>query len=279
MITENGFLLENNVKLPFLGFGTYKVTENTEQIVSAALETGYRHLDTARMYGNEKEIGKAIQNSAIPRRDLFLTTKVWKDDLGYDNTLRSFEASLSDLDVQYLDLFLIHWPKMTPESDWKPVLTETWKAMERLYEEGAVAAIGVSNHLPHHLMHIMKDANIPPMVNQLEFHPGYTQSATVAFCQSRGILVEGWSPLGRAAMLDDPLVTELAAKYGKSPAQICLRFALQNNVLPLPKASSPKRMQENLDIFDFDLEMEDVYRLMTMQQTGWSGHHPDHFRR
>ena len=134
MITENGFILENNVKLPFLGFGTYKVTERTEEIVSDALEAGYRHLDTARMYGNEKEIGNAIKNSGIRRRDLFLTTKVWKDDLGYDNTLRSFEASLNDLGVQYLDLFLIHWPKTTPESDWKPVLTETWKAMERLYE-------------------------------------------------------------------------------------------------------------------------------------------------
>ena len=279
MITENGFILENNITLPFLGFGTYKVTENTEKIITDALEAGYRHLDTARMYGNEKEIGNAVKNSGIPRRELFLTTKVWKDDLGYDNTLRSFDASIKDLGVPYLDLFLIHWPKATPDADWKPVLTETWRAMERLYEEGAVAAIGVSNHLPHHLMHIMRNANTLPMVNQLEFHPGYTQQATVNFCQSRGILVEAWSPLGRAAMLEEPLILELAQKYGKSPAQICLRFALQNNILPLPKSSSPERMKENLDIFDFELEMEDMYRLMTLPQTGWSGHHPDNFKR
>lgn len=279
MISEKGFVLENGVELPFLGFGTYKVTEQTEQIISDALETGYRHLDTARMYGNEKEIGNAIKNSGIPRRELFLTSKVWKDDLGYDNTLRSFEASLNDLGVQYLDLFLIHWPQSAPNADWKPTLTKTWKALERLYDEGAVAAIGVSNHLPHHLLHILKDANVRPMVNQIEFHPGYAQPATAQFCVNQGIQVEAWSPLGRAKMLDDPLILEMAKKYGKTPAQICLRFCLQNNVLPLPKSSSPKRMQENLDIFDFDLEMEDMYRLMTMPQTGWSGHHPEHFQR
>lgn len=275
MIGTNGFVLENGVELPFLGYGTYKVTE--EKIILDALEAGYRHLDTARRYENEKMIGNAIKNCGLRRRELFLTSKVWKTDLGYDNTLRSFEASLNDLGVQYLDMFLIHWPQSAPDADWKPVLTETWKAMERLYDEGAVSAIGVSNHLPHHLLHILKGCNTRPMVNQLEFHPGYAQPATTNFCLNQGIQVEGWSPLGRTRLLEAPLILELAQKYGKTPAQICLRFCLQSNVLPLPKSSSPERMKQNLDLFDFDLSMEDVYRLTTMPETGWSGQHPEHF--
>ena len=275
MIGANGFVLDKGVEMPFTGFGTYKVHD--EKIILNALEAGYRHLDTARRYENEKMIGNALKNCGIPRRELFLTSKVWKTDLGYDNTLRSFEASLKDLGVQYLDLFLVHWPQSSPDADWKPVLTETWRAMERLYDEGSVTAIGVSNHLPHHLMHILKDCNTRPMVNQLEFHPGYVQAATTNFCLCQDIQVEAWSPLGRARLLENPLVLELAKKYGKTPAQICLRFCLQSNVLPLPKASSPERMKENLDIFDFDLSLEDVFRLTTMPETGWSGQHPEHF--
>ena len=275
MISKNGFILENGVELPFVGYGTYKVTE--EKIILDALDAGYRHLDTARMYKNEKMIGNALKDCGIHRSELFLTSKVWKGDLGYDNTLRSFEASINDLGVQYLDMFLIHWPQSTPDADWKPVLKETWKAMERLYEDCAVRAIGVSNHLPHHLLHILRDCNVRPMVNQLEFHPGYTQAATTGFCVNQGIQVEAWSPLGRTRVLEDPLVLELAEKYGKTPAQICLRFCLQNNILPLPKSSSPERMKQNLELFDFDIELEDIFRLMTMPETGWSGQHPEHF--
>lgn len=275
MISENGFVLENNLELPHQGFGTYLVKE--EKIILDALQAGYRHLDTARRYENEKIIGNALKECGIRRRDLFLTSKVWKTDLDYDSTLRSFEASINDLGVQYLDMFLIHWPMPHPNADWKPLITETWKAMERLYDEGAAAAIGVCNFLPQHLMHLMQNANTQPMVNQIEFHPGYTQHATLSFCNSRGIQVEAWSPLGRGALLNNPLILELSGKYGKTPAQICLRFCLQNNVLALPKASSLGRMQENQDIFDFDLELEDIYRLMTMPQTGWSGVHPEHF--
>ena len=275
MISKNGFILENGVELPFVGYGTYKVTE--EKIILDALDAGYRHLDTARMYKNEKMIGNALKDCGIHRSELFLTSKVWKGDLGYDNTLRSFEASINDLGVQYLDMFLIHWPQSAPDADWKPVLKETWKAMERLYEDCAVRAIGVSNHLPHHLLHILRDCNVRPMVNQLEFHPGYTQTATTSFCVNQGIQVEAWSPLGRTRVLEDPLVLELAEKYGKTPAQICLRFCLQNNILPLPKSSSPERMKQNLELFDFDIELEDIFRLMTMPETGWSGQHPEHF--
>ena len=275
MIDKKGFVLENGEELPFVGFGTYLVKE--EKIILDALEAGYRHIDTARRYENEKMIGNALKECGIPRRELFLTSKVWKTELGYDKTMRSFEASINDLGVQYLDMFLIHWPMPHPGADWKPLVTESWKALEKLYEEGAVSAIGVCNFLPQHLLHVMKDANTIPMVDQLEFHPGYTQHATTQFCLNHGIQVEAWSPLGRGKLLDDPLILELSKKYGKSPAQICLRFCLQSNILPLPKSSAPERMKANLDIFDFDLELEDVYRLMTIPQTGWSGIHPEHF--
>lgn len=275
MIDKKGFVLENGEELPFVGFGTYLVKE--EKIILDALEAGYRHIDTARRYENEKMIGNALKECGIPRRELFLTSKVWKTELGYDKTMRSFEASINDLGVQYLDMFLIHWPMPHPGADWKPLVTESWKALEKLYEEGAVSAIGVCNFLPQHLLHVMKDANTIPMVDQLEFHPGYTQHATTQFCLNHGIQVEAWSPLGRGKLLDDPLILELSKKYGKSPAQICLRFCLQSNILPLPKSSASERMKANLDIFDFDLELEDVYRLMTMPQTGWSGIHPEHF--
>lgn len=275
MISEKGFILENSTEMPFLGFGTYLVQE--EKIILDALASGYRHIDTARRYENEKMIGNALQQCGIPRRELFLTSKVWKTDLGYDKTMASFEASLKDLQVQYLDLFLIHWPLPFPGADWKPLVTESWRALERLYDEGAVRAIGVCNFLPQHLLHVLKTANTVPMIDQFEFHPGYPQYETLQFCQSRGIQAEAWSPLGRGRLLEDPLVLELAKKYGKSPAQICLRFCLQNNVLPLPKSSAPQRMKANLDIFDFEIEQEDIYRLLTMPQTGWSGIHPEHF--
>ena len=275
MISEKGFVLENGTELPFLGFGTWLVKE--EKIILDALASGYRHIDTARRYENEKMVGNALQQCGIPRRELFLTSKVWKTDLGYDKTMASFEASLKDLQVQYLDLFLIHWPLPFPGADWKPLVTESWKALERLYDEGAVRAIGVCNFLPQHLLHVLKTANTAPMIDQFEFHPGYPQYETLQFCQSRGIQAEAWSPLGRGRLLEDPLVLELAKKYGKSPAQICLRFCLQNNVLPLPKSSAPERMKATLDIFDFEIEQEDIYRLLTMPQTGWSGLHPEHF--
>ena len=274
MISEKGFVLENGTELPFLGFGTWLVKE--EKIILDALASGYRHIDTAR-YENEKMVGNALRQCGIPRRELFLTSKVWKTDLGYDKTMASFEASLKDLQVQYLDLFLIHWPLPFPGADWKPLVTESWRALERLYDEGAVRAIGVCNFLPQHLLHVLKTANTVPMIDQFEFHPGYPQYETLQFCQSRGIQAEAWSPLGRGRLLEDPLVLELAKKYGKSPAQICLRFCLQNNVLPLPKSSAPERMKANLDIFDFEIEQEDIYRLLTMPQTGWSGLHPEHF--
>ncbi len=273
------FTLYNGVKIPKVGFGTYKVIDQSAQgIVETALCVGYRHLDTARMYTNEKEVGAGMAASGIARKDIFLTTKVWRDDLSYDATMASVENSLKDLGTDYLDLCLLHWPM--PETDrdkWQEKDLSAWRALEKLYKEKVIRSIGVSNFLPHHLMPLMKEAEITPMVNQLEYHPGYCQSHAVHYSQQQGLLVEAWSPLGRTRVLEDPLVLEMAEKYGKTPAQVCLRFALDNQVLPLPKSGSVERMKANLDVFDFTISPEDMSRLMCMPQTGWGGHHPDTF--
>ena len=271
------FTLINGVEIPAVGFGTYKaVQDNDEAVISEAIRQGYRHLDTATFYFNEEAVGKAVQESGIAREEFFLTSKVWRENLGYDSTIREFEASCQRLGTDYLDLYLIHWPR--PEdlsADWKKLDLETWKAMEDLYKSKKIRAIGVSNFLPHHLNNLLEQCSIMPMVNQLEFHPGYIQKAAVDFSQRQGIQVEAWSPMGRARMLQDPLLLELAEKYQVCPAQICIRFALQCGVLPLPKSSAAERMQQNLDVFRFDIEDDDMHQLMTLPQLGWSGEHPD----
>lgn len=271
------FILANGVEIPAVGFGTFRVKEgNGEQIISDAIAQGYRHLDTAAFYFNEEEVGNAVRKSGIPREKFFITSKVWRDNLGYEETHKAFEESLKKLHVDYLDLYLMHWPRPTDLSaEWKNLDVETWKAMEELYRAGKVRAIGVSNFLPHHLNNLMDRTGIIPLVNQLEFHPGYIQKAAVDFCQRLGIRVEAWAPLGRAKVFEDSLLTELAEKYHVSVAQICVRFALQCGVLPLPKSSSPERMKQNLDVFGFEIEDDDMHRLMTLPQLGWTGHHPD----
>lgn len=271
------FILANGVEIPAVGFGTFRVKEgNGEQIISDAIAQGYRHLDTAAFYFNEEEVGNAVRKSGIPREEFFITSKVWRDNLGYEETHKAFEESLKKLHMDYLDLYLMHWPRPTDLSaEWKNLDVETWKAMEELYRDGKVRAIGVSNFLPHHLNNLMDRTGIIPLVNQLEFHPGYIQKAAVDFCQRLGIRVEAWAPLGRAKVFEDPLLTELAEKYHVSVAQICVRFALQCGVLPLPKSSSPERMKQNLDVFGFEIEDDDMHRLMTLPQIGWTGHHPD----
>lgn len=271
------FKLLNGVTIPKIGFGTYKSVEGEDkETILRALRCGYRHLDTAAFYGNEEILGNSWRESGVPRDELFITSKIWRDDLGYDRARKSFEDSLQRLGTDYLDLCLIHWPKSGPgDEEWRNKDREIWKALEELYLAGRVRAIGVSNFLPHHLLNLMESASVVPMVDQLEFHPGYIQKAAVDFCQKHGILVEAWSPIGRGRVLEEPLLLELAGSYGKTPAQICLRFALQCNVLPLPKASSEERMRENMEVFDFTISQEDMYRIMTLPQVGWSGEHPD----
>lgn len=271
------FVLSNGVKMPRVGYGTYKCTDGSdERILKMALEAGYRLFDTAAAYGNEEQVGRALRGSGMKRQEIFLTSKVWKTKLGYENTRQSFTESLERLQTDYLDLFLIHWPKPVPESsDWKELISGSWKAMEEFYAEGKVRALGVSNFLPHHMDVLLKGADIRPMVNQLELHVGYMQEAAVQYSKAWGIQVQAWSPLGRRRVLQEPLVTEMAKKYGMSPAQFLLKFLLKQDIGVIPKASSMERMTENLELPGTEIEEEDMQILRCLPQTGWSGEHPD----
>lgn len=270
--------MNNGVKIPCIGYGTYKVSVDKDgvQVVKDAIEAGYRLLDTAAMYNNEEEVGKAIIESGISRKDIFLTSKVANPDRGYDSTLRAFDRSLRLLEVDYLDLYLIHWPADKARfADWKKINSDTWRALERLLNEGRVKAIGVSNFMPEHLDALVETARELPMVNQIEFHPGWMQPEVLEWCRRNNVVVEGWSPLGRTRVLEDPLLVGIARRYGKSVAQICLRWAVQHGVVPLPKSVSPERMKSNLDIFDFSLTAADMRLIDSMPPTGESGLTPD----
>ena len=271
------FTLSNGVEIPAVGYGTYLTSEKDDGTVAAALAAGYRHFDTASFYGTEQALGDALKAAGVPREELFLTSKLWKDEMGYENALAAFERSLQKLGTDYLDLYLIHWPRTDDlTAEWRQLDRDTWRALEELYRAGRVRAMGVSNFLPHHLRNLMETAEIAPMVNQIEFHPGYPQTWNVEFCKAHGILPEAWSPLGRTRVLQDERLAGIAAKYGKTVAQLCVRFALQCGVVPLPKSSSPARMQANLDVFDFVISDEDMDRILTLPQFGWSGLHPDY---
>ena len=274
------YTLNNGVKVPCIAFGTYKAAEgNSADIIAAAIEEGYRYFDTASFYETEEYIAEAIQRSGLPREDFFIATKLWKEEMGYEETLAAFERSSQKLNTDYIDLYLIHWPKPTHDYEgWKQLNIDTWKAFEKLYKEGKVRAIGVSNFLPHHLDNLFENCEIKPMVDQIEYHPGYTQEATVQYCKQHYILVQAWSPIARGRSLQDVTLIEMAEKYSVSVAKLALRFCIQNDVLPLPKASSKERMRENMDLFDFEISDEDMKRLNTLPQIGWSGEHPDRER-
>ena len=274
------YTLNNGVKVPCIAFGTYKAAEgNSADIIAAAIEEGYRYFDTASFYETEEYLAEAIQKSGLPREDFFIATKLWKEEMGYEETLAAFERSSKRLNTDYIDLYLIHWPKPTHDyENWKQLNIDTWKALEKLYKEGKVRAIGVSNFLPHHLDNLFENCEIKPMVDQIEYHPGYTQEATVQYCKQHDILVQAWSPIARGRILQDVTLIEMAEKYSVSVAKLALRFCIQNDVLPLPKASSKERMRENMDLFDFEISDEDMKRLNTLPQIGWSGEHPDRER-
>lgn len=274
------YVLNNGVEIPAVAFGTYKAADGkSADVIRAAIGAGYRYFDTASFYGTETYLAEAIRESGISRGEFFIASKLWKDEMGYENVKSAFERTLNNLRTDYLDLYLIHWPLPEPGyKEWRQLDKETWRAMEELYEAGKIRAIGLSNFLPHHIENILKDCRVRPAVDQIEYHPGYSQEAVVNYCRERGILVQAWSPIGRSRVLDEPLVEELAAKYDVSPAQICLKFAVQRNIIPLPKSSSEDRMRENLDLYSFELEQDDIWRLSTMPQTGWSGEHPDRAR-
>ncbi|MBQ1433133.1 MAG: aldo/keto reductase, partial [Ruminococcus sp.] len=233
------------------------------------------YIDTARFYKNEDEIGEALKKSGIKREDIFLCSKVWRTDLGAEKTRASFEASCKSLGTDYLDMLLIHWPKASQQGDWITPVRESWKTMEELCKEGRIKTIGVSNFLPHHLRPLLENAKIRPAVDQLELHVGYMQEYALAYLKEEGILPQAWSPLGRARLLGDERIAGLAQKYAKTPAQVLLRYLVQRGIPVIPKASTAKRMRENMDIFGFELTEDEMSFLSCFAQTGWSGEHPD----
>lgn len=269
---EDTVQLHNGVKMPRLGFGVFKVEEGSEVVesVKTALEVGYRSIDTAAIYKNEAGVGQAIQESNVPREELFITTKVWNKDQGYESTLKAFDESLEKLGLDYVDLYLIHWPV---EGKYK----ETWKAIEKLYEDGRTKAIGVCNFNVHHLEDLMKDANVKPMVNQIEFHPKLTQEEVRSFCNKENIYVEAWSPLMHGKLLDHPMLKGMGEKYGKSPAQVILRWDLQHDIITIPKSVNPSRIRENANIFDFSLTDDEMKQIDELNENERFGPDPDNF--
>ena len=269
---QGTFQLHNGVGMPYFGLGVY-LADNEEEVVNAihwALETGYRHIDTASIYKNEEGVGRAIQTSAIPREDIFVVSKVWNADQGFESTLKAFEDSLNRLQLDYLDLYLVHWPVQGKYID-------TWKALEQLYKEKKIRAIGVSNFMKHHLEDLMQHTEIVPMVNQMEFHPHLVQQDLIDFCNQHHIQYEAWSPMMQGKIFDLKILDQFAEKYKKTVAQIVLRWNLQKGVVTIPKSVKKERIQSNADLFDFELSQEDIDRIDALDQNKRTGPDPDNF--
>ncbi|MGI8590433.1 MAG: aldo/keto reductase [Nakamurella sp.] len=265
--------LNNGVSIPQLGFGVFQIKPaETVEAVRNALRVGYRHIDTAQMYGNEKEVGQALAESDLEPADVFVTSKLNNNQLGYDDALTAFGKTLDDLGLERIDLFLIHWPLPTVRN-----FMETWKAFETIYAEGRARSIGVSNFQPHHLRRIHEEGTVPPAVNQIEVHPYLTQEALRAFDAEHGIATEAWSPIAQGKVLDDPTITTIAATHGKTPAQVVLRWHIQHGSIVFPKSVSPERMKENFEIFDFELPESDMASISSLNRDERTGPDPDTF--
>ncbi|OIK12123.1 glyoxal reductase [Bacillus sp. MUM 13] len=264
--------LNNGVEMPQLGFGVFKV-ENGDQTVESvkkALEAGYRAIDTAAIYGNEEGVGQAIRESGIPREELFITSKVWNDDQGYDSALAAYDASLKRLGLEYLDLYLIHWPGQDKYID-------TWKALEKIYNDGRVKAIGVSNFHIHHLENLLASSEVTPVINQIELHPRLSQEEIREFCKKHDIKAEAWGPLGQGNLLEEPTISHIAEKHGKTPAQILIRWHLQHGIVVIPKSVTPSRIEQNAQVFDFELSMEEMNKIDALNMNERFGKNPDEF--
>lgn len=270
------YTLSNGVKIPIVGFGTWQTPDGdvAKSSVEAALKAGYRHIDTAAAYGNEESVGAGIKASGVARDDLFLTTKLWNEDHGYDNTMKAIDTSLTKLGVDYVDLYLIHWPNPVKyRDDWQHVNAETWRAMEDILKAGKARAIGVSNFREHHLEELYKTATVKPMVNQILLNPSDAQPELVAYNKAHGMLNEAYSPLGTGKIFDVKELQKMAKRYNKSVAQLVLRWSLQHDFLPLPKSVHADRIQQNTELFDFELSHHDMEVIDA--QTGLAGSHTD----
>jgi diketogulonate reductase-like aldo/keto reductase len=267
-------ILNNGVEMPQLGFGVWQVPDDeAEQAVATALEAGYRSIDTAAIYGNEEGTGKAIAASGVPREEIFVTTKLWNSEHGYDSTLRAFDASLDKLGLDYLDLYLIHWP--TPARD---KYVDTYKAFEKLHADGRVRAIGVSNFEPEHLRRLIDETSVIPAVDQIELHPHLQQRAAREFHAEQGIATEAWSPLGQGkGLLEVPAIVAIAQKHGRTPAQVVLRWHLQLGNIVIPKSVTPSRIRENIEVFDFSLDTEDLAAISALNEDRRLGPDPSAF--
>ena len=264
--------LANGVEMPYLGLGVWQ-SEDGKEVINAvkwAIEAGYRHIDTAAAYKNEKGVGQAIKESGVAREDLFVTSKLWNDDQGYDSTLKAFDTTMKKLDLDILDLYLIHWPV---EGSYK----DTWRAFEKLYADGRIKAIGVSNFLKPHLEDLLTDVEVVPMVDQLEFHPWLVQQELQDFCASKNIQYEGWSPLMQGKLFEQDIVNDIAKKYGKSPAQIVLRWDLQKGVVTIPKSVKKEHLESNAQLFDFELSEEEIKHIDSLNKNERLGPDPLNF--
>lgn len=264
--------LNNNVEMPRFGLGVFKSApgEETETAVRWALETGYRNIDTAAYYRNEKDVGRAIAAGIRPREEIFVTTKLWPDDYGYDAALRAFSESMEKLGTDLLDLYLLHWPR-------KGMVADSWRALETLYREGRIRAIGVSNFEPHHIAELMETAEVPPAVNQVELHPYLQQRAVREYCFGNGIAVEAWSPIAKGSVIDDEVIGAIAADHGKNPVQVTIRWHLQHGIVAIPKSTKLERITSNAAVFDFTLSDEEMARIDALDrgESGRIGPHPD----
>ena len=272
--------LNNGVTIPCVGYGTFRTPNDVaEKAVEDAINVGYRLIDTAAVYGNEEGVGKGIKDSGIDRHRLFVTSKLWNTDRGYESTKKALDATLQRLQMDYLDLYLIHWPANRKQFGDRAaeINAETWRAMEDAYHEGKLRAIGLSNFMPNHYQELMKTASVAPAVDQIEVHPGWTHAEEIKFLQAHNVLVEAWGPLGGqgASVMTNPTMVELAKKYNKSTAQLSLRWILQQGVLPLPKSVHADRMKQNTDIFDFEISDEDMQKISALPNLGWQCRVPD----
>ena len=265
--------------MPAVGFGTWKAASGQVDngIAQEAIRAGYRHFDSAEYYGTEEAVGRAIRESGVPRGDFTVTSKVWKTHMGRQATLDAFERSLSRFGFDYLDLYFVHWPRYAEEAeDWQDVLLDTWGALEELHDAGQVRALAVSNFKPHHLELLLEHGRVAPVLNQVEFHPGFLQQETRAFCGENGIAVQAWRPLAQGGLAGNEAMSGIAAAHGVSVGQVALRFDWQSGVSVVPKSTSPERMRQNLDIFDFELNEDEMEAIRSIPEgTAWSGLDPD----